>query len=425
MEFSKLSKDALNDLYKTLTEEYAKKQALHLNLDMSRGKPAPNQVALTLDMLSILKTPEDCLSSDGVDCLNYGLLDGITEAKQLFAALLEVEPSYIIVAGNSSLNLMYDTVVGAMLYGTCENLTPWSKLEKVKFLCPVPGYDRHFAICEKLGIEMINIPMTATGPDMDKVEELVSADPSIKGIWCVPKYSNPTGITYSDETVERLVAMNPAAKDFRIFWDNAYIIHDFDKEDSLLNIFTAAKKYGTQNRIFEFTSTSKISFPGSGIAVLATSPDNVAHIKKYLSVQTIGYDKLNQMRHIKFFGNLDGVKAHMKKHAQQIKPKFDIVLDTLGKELAGTGTANWTSPNGGYFISLNTEKGCATKVYNLCREAGVKLTNVGATFPYGKDPDDENIRIAPTYPTQEELQKAMEVLCLCVKIAACEKYLAQ
>ncbi|PWM27807.1 MAG: aminotransferase [Oscillospiraceae bacterium] len=409
------------DEYKLLCEKLDEYKRMNLKLDMSRGKPSAEQLELSQGMLGVINSPEDCFTEGGFDCRNYGVLDGIPEAKQIFSEILDVPSKNIIVAGNSSLNIMYDEIARLMLYGAAGVEEPWAKQERIKFLCPVPGYDRHFGICESLGIEMINVDMTPNGPDMNQVEELVR-DPSVKGIWCVPKYSNPEGITYSDETVQRFAALKPAAPDFRIFWDNAYIIHTFSDSDTrLLNIFDEAKKYGNEDIVLIFMSTSKISFPGSGVAVMAASDANIAHTKSKMAIQTIGYDKLNMMRHVKFFGSVDGLMDHMKKHADIIKPKFDAVLSTFENMLAPYGVANWTKPIGGYFLSLNVRQGCAKRVYELAKEAGVTLTEAGATFPYKHDPRDCNLRIAPTYPTVEEMETASAILCLCVRAAALEK----
>lgn len=422
MNYLDLTKEAASAEYSRLQSEYNEYKAKDLHLDMSRGKPGKEQLDLTMGMLGVISNDADCSTVGGIDCRNYGLLDGIPEAKKLFSELLGIKESRILVAGNSSLNLMYDTIARAMLYGLLGG-TPWAKLEQVKFLCPAPGYDRHFAICESLGIKMITVPMLDDGPDMDIVEKLAANDESIKGIWCVPKFSNPGGVVYSDETVRRFARLKTAAKDFRIFWDNAYAVHDFDIDSpvKLLDIFEEAEKCGNIDKIFYFASTSKISFPGSGVAIMAASEANMDQIKSIMTVQTIGFDKLNMMRHVKYFKNADGILERMRAHASIIKPKFDIVLDKLESELAGTGIASWTSPRGGYFISLDVYPGCAKRVYELACELGVKLTTAGATFPYGIDPEDKNIRIAPTFPPNDELKLASEILCLCVKLAALEK----
>ncbi len=421
MLYKEMTETQRADEYKLLCENLDEYKRMNLKLDMSRGKPSAEQLELSQGMLGVINSPEDCFTEGGFDCRNYGVLDGIPEAKQIFSEILDVPSKNIIVAGNSSLNIMYDEIARLMLYGAAGVEEPWAKQERIKFLCPVPGYDRHFGICESLGIEMINVDMTPNGPDMNQVEELVR-DPSVKGIWCVPKYSNPEGITYSDETVQRFAALKPAAPDFRIFWDNAYIIHTFSDSDTrLLNIFDEAKKYGNEDIVLIFMSTSKISFPGSGVAVMAASDANIAHTKSKMAIQTIGYDKLNMMRHVKFFGSVDGLMDHMKKHADIIKPKFDAVLSTFENMLVPYGVANWTKPIGGYFLSLNVRQGCAKRVYELAKEAGVTLTEAGATFPYKHDPRDCNLRIAPTYPTVEEMETASTILCLCVRAAALEK----
>lgn len=424
MKYTEMNREMLLSEEKKVKAEYRKYVDKGLALDMSRGKPDTAQIDLSQEMLGVINTPEDCISEAGIDCRNYGLLDGLPEAKRIFSDLLGLPMKNIIVLGNSSLNIMYDTIARAMLYGVYGSERPWCREEKIKFICPAPGYDRHFAICESLGIEMITVPMTKDGPDMDIVESYVKDDPAIKGMWCVPKYSNPEGVTYSDETVKRLALMEPAARDFRIFWDNAYFVHDlYDEGDRLMCIFDELKALGREDRVFIFASTSKITFPGSGVAVMAASEKNLGQIKSIMSVQTIGCDKLNMMRHVKYFKNADGVRAHMKRHAAILRPKFEIVLGEFERQLGGLGIAEWTNPRGGYFISLNVMDGCAKKVFDLADGAGVKLTNVGATFPYGVDPRDRNLRIAPTYPTPENLTLAVKVLCLCVKLAALTKLL--
>ena len=397
-----------------------------LKLDMSRGKPSEAQLNLSMGMMDVLNSTTDLRCSVGVDCRNYGVLDGIPEAKELLADMTEVSPDNIIIYGNSSLNVMYDTVARSMTHGVCGS-TPWCKLDEVKFLCPVPGYDRHFAITEYFGIEMINIPMTESGPDMDLVEQYVNNDPSVKGIWCVPKYSNPQGITYSDETVLRFARLKPAAEDFRIYWDNAYGIHHLyeDKQDNLIEILMACKQEGNPDMVFKFCSTSKVSFPGSGVAAIGASKRNIDFIKQQMTIQTIGHDKLNQLRHVRFFKDIHGMVLHMRKHADILRPKFETVLNGLKNELGGLEIGSWLEPRGGYFISFDALPGCAKAIVAKAKEAGLVMTPAGATFPYGKDPQDSNIRIAPSYPTPEELAVAVELFVLCVKLVSIDKILEE
>lgn len=424
MQYNDMSKEELLALKESLNKEYAEAKAKGLALDMSRGKPSAKQLDVSLGLLDTINSSSDLKALDGTDCRNYGVLDGIPEAKKLMADMMGTTPDHVIVYGNASLNIMYDQISRAYTHGILGN-TPWCKLDKVKFLCPVPGYDRHFAITERFGIEMINIPMSESGPDMGMVEEYVSKDASVKGIWCVPKYSNPQGYTYSEETVKRMAALKPAAEDFRIFWDNAYVIHDLydDNKDEIADIISECEKAGNSDMVFEFASTSKVSFPGSGIAALATSANNIADIKKQLTIQTIGHDKLNQLRHVRFFKDINGLKEHMRKHAEFMRPKFEAVESVLEEELGGLGIGSWTEPKGGYFISFEAMDGCAKAIVAKCKEAGVKLTGAGATFPYGKDPKDSNIRIAPSFPTPEEMKQAADLFVLCVKLVSVEKLL--
>ncbi len=422
--YSQQSREDLLALKSELEAKFEEKKAYGLQLDMSRGKPSTSQLDISLGLLDALTSKSGFLASDGLDCRNYGGLDGIPEAKQLMAEMMGTAPEHVIVFGNASLSIMYDSISRSYTHGVLGN-TPWCKLDKIKFLCPVPGYDRHFAITERFGIEMINIPMTQDGPDMDLVENLVNHDETVKGIWCVPKYSNPQGINYSDDTVRRFANLKPAAKDFRIYWDNAYVIHHLyeDHQAEILDIISECEKAGSPDIVYEFASTSKVSFSGAGIAALAASKANLDDIKKQLTIQTIGYDKINQLRHVTYFKNLEGLKEHMKKHANEMRPKFEAVLDVLEEELADTGIASWEKPYGGYFISFEAMEGCAKKIVAKCKEAGVTLTGAGATYPYGKDPKDSNIRLAPSFPTLEELAQATDLFVLCVKLVSIEKIL--
>ena len=422
--YAEMSRQELEEEIVALKAQYKKYQEMDLNLNMARGKPCREQLDLSMGLMDALNSEADLSCEDGTDCRNYGVLTGIDEAKVLIGAMMENKPENIIIYGNSSLNVMYDTVSRAYTHGIMGN-TPWCKLDKVKFICPVPGYDRHFAITEYFGIEMINVDMTPTGPDMDKVEELVSSDESIKGIWCVPKYSNPQGYSYSDDTVRRFARLKPAAKDFRIFWDNAYGIHHLydNNQDYLIEILEECKKAGNPDLVYKFASTSKITFPGSGIAALATSLNNLDDIKAQLTNQTIGHDKVNQLRHVRFFGDIDGMKAHMRKHADIIRPKFEAVLEILDRDLTPCGIGDWTKPNGGYFISFDAPEGCAKTIVDRAKKAGVTMTNAGATYPYKKDPHNSNIRIAPTYPSLADLRTAMDIFTVCVRITAAQKIL--
>ena len=427
--YRELSKEELLALQEELQAEYDTEKAKGLNLDISRGKPGKEQLDLSMPMMDVLNGETVLNAENGTDVRNYGVLDGIPEAKELMAGMVGAKPSQMIVLGNSSLNIMYDCVARAELFGIMGS-TPWSQLDKVKFLCPVPGYDRHFGVTEQFGIEMINVPMTEDGPDMDVVEDYVNNDPSVKGIWCVPMFSNPGGVVYSDETVKRFANLKPAAKDFRIFWDNAYGIHYlYDRPESeqphILNILEECEKAGNPDMVYEFCSTSKITFPGAGVAAMASSEANVADIKAKLQWQTIGPDKINQLRHVRYFKDINGMKEYMKKHAEIIRPKFEAVLETLEKELGELGIASWSKPVGGYFISFNAQKGCAKAIVAKCKEAGLVLTGAGAAYPYGNDLEDSNIRIAPTLPSTEELSIATALFVTCTKLVTIEKLLAE
>lgn len=419
-----MSADELRNVIATEQAKLDEWSELNLTLDITRGKPNQAQLDLSTNMLTIVSDRGDCFSASGLDCRNYGILDGLPETKQLFSDLLGIPSEQILVLGNSSLNVMYDTMVRAMLFGVAGGYEPWSRQGRIKFICPSPGYDRHFTICRTLGIEMIPVKMNDDGPDMDEVYNIACSDPSVKGMWCVPKFSNPGGVTYSDEVVDLIAAMHPAAPDFRIFWDNAYAVHElYDEEVHLADIFEKAKEYGTEDNIFYFASTSKITFPGSGLAIMAASQKNLEQLRPIIATQTIGYDKINQMRHVKFFGNADGIRAHMRRHADIIRPKFELVESIFHEHLDGADIAQWSEPRGGYFISLNVLEGCARRVYQLARSVGVTLTTAGSTYPYGRDPRNSNLRIAPTFPEQEELKQAIEILCSCVKLACAEKLL--
>lgn len=425
MEYAKMSVEQLTREREALLLRYNNYKKMNLHMDLSRGKPGQKQLDLLTGMLDCISDAKDCRSETGFDYRNYGLLDGVPEAKRLFSELLGINEKMILVCGNSSLNLMYDAIVRALIYGVAGGDGPWIKQGGVKFLCPSPGYDRHFAICESLGIEMIPIKMTPDGPDMDEVESYASDDPAVKGIWCCPKYSNPDGFTYSDATVERFGMLRPASRDFRIFWDNAYAVHDLypDEQDRLADIFAACRRYGNEDMVFYFASTSKISFPGSGVAIFAASPPNIAQVSKIMSVQTIGYDKINQIRHVRYFRSAANIREHMKLLASVIRPKFEIVRDVLDDEIGDTGAARWNNPRGGYFVSMYLMEGCARRAYELASGAGVAMTPAGAAYPYGRDERDSHIRIAPTYPADEELVIAMHIFSVCVKLAALEKLL--
>ncbi len=424
--YTELNREELQSLYGELEAKYLEYKAKGLKLNMARGKPCNEQLDLAMPMMDVIDSKSVMMAEDGTDCRNYGGLDGIPEAKKLFADMLDVHIDNVIVCGNASLNIMHDMVARSMTHGVMGS-TPWAKLEKVKFLCPAPGYDRHFKITEHFGIEMITVPMSVDGPDMDMIERLVSEDEAIKGVWCVPMYSNPQGYTYSDETVRRFARLKPKAKDFRIYWDNAYCIHHLyeDKQDKLLDIISECQLNGNADMVYEFASTSKVSFAGAGISVIAASTGNIAEIMKHMTVQTIGHDKVNQLRHVKFYKDMDGVMAHMMKHAEIMRPKFEAVDMILTRELDGLGIGTWTKPNGGYFISFDALYGCAKEIVAMCKDAGVVMTGAGATYPYGKDPCDSNIRIAPSYPTLEELVLASELFALCVKLVSVKKLLTK
>jgi len=424
--YSHRSKEELLALKQELEAKYEDVKGKGLKLDMSRGKPAKNQLDLAKGMMDVLAGDSDMNCEAGIDCRNYGLMEGIPEAIRLMADMAGVPAKNVVLFGNSSLSIMFDTVSRSMTHGVCGS-TPWSKLDKVKFLCPVPGYDRHFGVTGYFGVEMINVPLLATGPDMYVVEKLVAEDESIKGIWCVPKYQNPTGISFSDETVKRFANLKPAAKDFRIYWDNAYSVHHIydDKQDEILEILSECEKAGNPDMVYEFMSTSKVSFAGAGIAALITSEANLADVKKHMFYQTIGHDKVNQLRHVKFFKDMDGVRAHMKKHGDIMRPKFEAVLEVLERELSGLEIGSWVAPRGGYFISYEALDGCAKAIVAKAKEAGLVMTGAGATYPYGKDPKDSNIRIAPSFPTPEELAVAAEIFVLSVKLVSVDKMLQQ
>ena len=422
--YKELTREELLELQKELQAEYEEEKAKGLKLDISRGKPSKAQLDLSMPMMDVLNSTSDLSSEDGTDARNYGGLEGIAEARKLMGDVMGVDPSQVIVFGNSSLNIMYDCVARSVMFGVMGS-TPWCKLDKVKFLCPVPGYDRHFGITEQFGFEMINIPLLEDGPDMDMVEEYVNNDPAVKGIWCVPLYSNPTGTVYSDEVVKRFANLKPAAEDFRIYWDNAYAIHHLyeEKQGSLLNIIDECAKAGNPDMVYQFCSTSKVTFSGAGIASMSASPANIADVKSRMKWATIGFDKINQLRHVRFFKDYDGLTEHMKLHANVIRPKFQALLEKLDKELGELGIATWTNPLGGYFISFNAMEGCAKKIVAKCKEAGLVMTGAGAAFPYGNDPQDSNIRIAPTMPSPEELTIAADLFVTCVKLVSVEKLL--
>ena len=422
--YKSMSQEELSTLLEELKKEYIDAKGKGLNLNMARGKPSKAQLDLSMDVLDALTSKGSAITESGIDTRNYGDMTGIPEAKKLMADVMGTDPQNVIVFGNASLPIMYDTVARSYCFGV-NGSTPWCKLDKVKWLCPVPGYDRHFAITEQFGIEMITIPMNSDGPDMELVKKYVEEDETVKGIWCVPKYSNPTGITFSDSVVRAFASLRPAAEDFRIFWDNAYAVHDLydDKKDELLDILSECALNGNEDMVYEFCSTSKVSFAGAGIAAMATSEKNRKWVESTMTIQTIGYDKMNQLRHVRYFKDIDGLKAHMKKHADMLRPKFEAVLNCFESELYGLDIATWTEPKGGYFISFDAMEGCAKEIVAKCKEAGVTLTGAGATYPYKKDPKDSNIRIAPSFPTPEEMELAAKVFVLCVKLVTVEHLL--
>ena len=420
-EYRDCSREELISELEVIKARYSEFCLRDLNLTMARGNPCSKQMDLSAEMFNMVSNSLGYLNESGIDCRNYGGLDGLHELKVIFADMMDVEPSQVIVGGNSSLNMMFDTVAQFMTHGSYEGATPWLLQKDIKFLCPSPGYDRHFKICEHFGIKMITIPMREDGPDMAEIEKYIS-DPTVKGMWCVPKYANPTGVVYSDEIIEKIASMKPAADDFRILWDNAYCVHHLTEDEiTIPNLIETAKKYGNEDMVIKFASTSKITFPGAVVAAVAASAKNVTFLKKRMSFQTIGPDKLNQLRHARMFRSIDDIRVHMRKHAEILRPKFAMVLDHFNKELKGLGIAEWTNPKGGYFISLDVMSGCAKRVVELCKNAGVVLTGAGATYPYGIDPEDSNIRVAPTYPSLSELAAASELLCIAVKYAALEK----
>lgn len=426
MDYKNCSKEALENEYSCLVKQFEDIKGKGLNLNMARGKPGKEQLDLSLPMLDVLNSKSEFVGDDCMDCRNYGILEGITECRKLFADILGTDYTNVMVGGSSSLNMMFDTITCMMTTSISEGCKPWYEVKDRKFLCPVPGYDRHFGITEYYGFNMIPVPMDENGPDMDMIEKLVTEDESIKGVWCVPKYSNPTGITYSNEVVKRFAALKPKAKDFRIMWDNAYVIHDVtDNPDSLLNILDECEKAGNPDLPIVFTSTSKVTFPGAGVAAMAASKANMAVFMKRYNYEVISYDKLNMLRHVLFFKDLSGLLEHMQKHKAVLAPKFEIVAAALERELKPVGIGSWTNPNGGYFVSVDVLEGTAKRVVELCKEAGVVLTGAGATYPNGNDPHDSNIRIAPSFPPNDELLQAMEVFCICTKLAACEKLLGK